>query len=232
MLPAQVVPEWSKLLRSTREARGLSRAAASKAAGASTATIRAYETGARRPNRLRLIALLDALQADPTIRVQVLEEAGYSREPPLVGSNTPGFSYTVFEAMVHIENQPWPVVVMNDNIELVAANRLARMLWKADPGDFAHPFAGNMLVVASNPKFADRILNWDEAVCACVAMLKSHLRGIGLEDGQKGSYFAAVLKALLRGRPPLRCQVPGSMGSYGASRPESPLVIPRRLGRG
>ena len=66
--------------------------------------------------------------------------------------------------------------------------------------EFADPIDRNLLSVASNPRFADRCLNWDEAIGAIVAVFKAHdWSPEHVED--PGPYFAGVMERFLQGDP-------------------------------
>jgi transcriptional regulator with XRE-family HTH domain len=185
-----------------RERLGVSRAAVSARSQIPVPTIRSYETGVRHPTRDHLIALLDALQVEPVQRSEILVGASYAAERAPLDASTPGYSFTVEEARHHIEEQPWPVAVLNENLEVIAANSVAQKLWDIDlDREFPNPIDRNMLVVASSPRFADRLRNWDEAISAGVALLKGHHRAPETMPEGTQTYFAAVLKRFFEGDP-------------------------------
>jgi hypothetical protein len=93
--------------------------------------------------------------------------------------------------------------VLNQLTELTAANSTAQALWGID---LAHELATrsraqlNVLAVASQHRFADLILNWEEAVTVLVAVSKGQpQRPETLED--PSAYFSEVLAEFAKGDP-------------------------------
>jgi transcriptional regulator with XRE-family HTH domain len=195
-------PEWSRLLRNARERLGLSRAAVARRTRIATSTVRSYEIGTRHPSRDHLIATLDALQLEPVARTEILSAAGYSPEKAPLSVETTGYPFTIEEARIYAEEQPWPVTVMNENMDVVCANTTAQRLWDIDlDRDFPEAKDRSMLVVASDPRFADRIKNWDEAVGVGIAILKGHHRAPETMPEGSQAYFASVLSRFFEGDP-------------------------------
>ncbi|HEX5480497.1 MAG TPA: hypothetical protein VFY79_12335, partial [Dehalococcoidia bacterium] len=66
--------------------------------------------------------------------------------------------------------------------------------------EFTEGWERNLVMVASNPRFADRVGNWDELVSILIAIAKgSHYRPQNLES--PSPYFARVLEEFARGEP-------------------------------
>jgi len=86
-------------------------------------------------------------------------------------------------------------------MEVIAANATAQALWDVDLArEFLGPLDRNLLSVASNPRFADRVANWDEAVGTIVWMFKAfHREQEQLEN--PSPYFAAALEHFMKGDP-------------------------------
>ncbi len=121
---------------------------------------------------------------------------GATRFPPEV---TPDYFYTIEQAAEEIELSPWPACVMNDMMDVVAANRLAQTLWDIDfERELTGPGEHNLLSVASNPRFGGKIANWDEAVRTPVSILKAH--GLA-EPEESDGYFASVMQHFFEGDP-------------------------------
>lgn len=125
--------------------------------------------------------------------------AGFAPDGLSVRPQAPDLMFTREEAAAEIERYAWPAFVADEFMEVVAANRVAQRLWGVDLRyEFTGPLERNLLTVASNPRFADRCLNWDEAVSVMISVFKGHHRGP--EDVESPSaYFEAVLQRLLAG---------------------------------
>lgn len=193
-------PEWSQELRSARSDLGLSRAAAAELSSVSPETIKAYELARRKPSRELLDQILTALKIEIGMRNRILTGAGFivaaTRFPPEV---SPDYFYTTEQAAEEIELSPWPACVVNDMMDIVAANRLAQTLWNIDfERDLTGPGERNFLSVASDPRFAEKVSNWDEAVSIAVSILKAQ----GLQEPEESSgYFTSVMQRFLEGDP-------------------------------
>jgi transcriptional regulator with XRE-family HTH domain len=198
-----VALEWSQILKAARERLGLSRAELALRASLSTETVRAYETGRRRATIQSLPLILDALKLERRERNQALVSAGFAPDGALLGpARAPGYNFTLEEAALEVEQYSWPSVVLNDVMEVVVANRVTQRLWGIDlDREFSDPLDRNLLSVASDPRFAPKVLNWDEAVAHAVSVLKGH--HLGPETRPEGSspYFATVMKRFMAGDP-------------------------------
>jgi transcriptional regulator with XRE-family HTH domain len=220
-------PNWSQELRNARAELGLSRSGAARLASVSPETIKAYETGRRKPSRELLARILTALKIEVGTRNRILTGAGFvvgaTLFPPEVA---PDYFYTIEQAAREIEVMPWPACVLNDTMDVVEANRLAQTLWDID---FEHEFRGpgerNLLSVASDPRFAKKVSNWDEAVGIAVSILKAH----GLKEPEESSgYFASVMQHFLEGDPHYVAKFLNVWQNTPARR-QMPLVLPNRL---
>ena len=195
--------EWSRRLRDARESLGLSRSELAARASLSGETIRAYETGKRNATAPTLRAIIDALGLEQVERNQVLTAAGFAPEgPPLAPEVTAGYVFTVEEAALQIEEYAWPSMVINESMEIVAANQVAQRLWSIDLfREFPNPVDRNLLTVASDPRFGGKVVNWDEAVGTAIAVLKGHHRGAETEPEGTSAYFAEVIQRFSAGDP-------------------------------
>jgi transcriptional regulator with XRE-family HTH domain len=184
-------------LRRLRESVGLSRARLGELAGVSAYTIKAYETGSRTPSRLLLTALLDALQAESAQRNEILAAAGFAPGGPGPGARSPTPEHTLEEAIAEIASSPWPAHLNNEYMDVVFANELAQRLWRSDhERDFPEISDRNLLAALSDPRFADRIANWDEAITLAVSILK------GTWDEERLAehpYFQRVVQRFMEG---------------------------------
>jgi transcriptional regulator with XRE-family HTH domain len=168
---------WRAALLAARRRRGVSRARLAVGAGIAADTIKAYEGGLRRPSRAALVRILDELRVDRDERRAILESAGFapddrSHVPP---DRLHAESVSLDDAQAAVDHVRWPCFVVDKFLCVVAANRVAQALWGVDlVREFADPLDRNLLSVATSPRFADRVVNWDEAVGYIVAARKAH----------------------------------------------------------
>ena len=173
-------------------------------AGLSQESIRAYETGRRHPTRDRLAAILQALGATTYEANEVLEAAGFSTPSTMFPVDEyPDYFFSIDELQAEVELVEWPEFVLNNANEVVAANSCAEALWGID---FAHERSTrtraqlNLLSIASQQRFADRIVNWDECVATLAAVFKSRPMNPASLD-EPDPYFSEVLQEFADGDP-------------------------------
>ncbi len=168
----------------------------------SVEAVRSYENARRSPSREHLFAILDALKLDRSERNTILAAAGYASDAyelsPWPASR---FMFTPEEAARFIEDYPWPAFVLNEMMEVSAANAAAQRLWSVDLNtEFLDPIERNLLGVASNPRFAARCTNLPEVLAVMAATFKGHHRGAeSMED--PSPYFAAIMERFFAGDP-------------------------------
>lgn len=197
-----LMDDWARQLRQAREAEGLSREALASVANVSAQTVKAYELGLRNPSQDLLIALLDALKADRSLRNSVLIGAGFAPDGAELGPQNDDYMFGLREAEESIRQRPWPAHVNNELMEVVAANEVAQKLWDVDLArEYNTPVQRNMLTVASTPRFADCVANWDEMVSVGISIMKGHHRGAEEVPEGTSQYFAAVMQLLFAGDP-------------------------------
>jgi transcriptional regulator with XRE-family HTH domain len=192
--------KWKQRLKHARLALGLTQAELARIAGVAEDTVRAVESGRRRPSRATLGAILEGMKLDLKARNEILFSAGFAPIatwfPP---ERAPHYSFTLEEATEEVEKYPWPAFVVNTLMEVLAANTVCQRLWGVNlDQEFNTPVERNLLSVASSPRFADKVQNWDEAVSAAIAVVKDHA-----ETQPEGSspYYAAVMQHFLAGDP-------------------------------
>lgn len=187
---------WHEELRTARKVLGLSRAGVATRVSLSAEAVRNYETGRRHPSRENLIAILNALQVEQAERNRILIAARYAPEgPPMAAGVTSGYVFTIEEAAHQIEEYSWPSMIINEAFEVVAANGVAQRLWGINLfRDFPTPIDRNLISVATDPRFAPKVKNWDEAVATAAAILKGHHRGAETLPEGSGAYFAEVMR--------------------------------------
>jgi transcriptional regulator with XRE-family HTH domain len=196
--------DWQSRLREARRELGLSQHALARLTRLSAETIRAYEARRRRPTKAHLESLVDVLGLPPREANRILSDAGYSpREKVFPVERFTSYYFSEDELQAYVDRQPWPEFVLNQLTELVAANAAAQALWGVD---LVHELASrsraqlNMLAVASQHRFADLILNWEDAVRVLVAVSKGQPRSAeSLED--PSAYFSEVLAEFAKGDP-------------------------------
>ncbi len=191
-------------LRAVRLKAGVSQREVAERAGVSQESIRAYETGRRRPTRERLSAILQALETPAYDANEILEAAGFSTPSSLFPADEyPDFNFSIDELQVEVERVPWPEFVLNNSNEMIAANTAAQALWGVD---FAHERSArnrvrlNVLSIASEHQFASRIVNWDEVVATLVSVVKARQVAPASID-EPDPYFSEVLQAFADGEP-------------------------------
>jgi transcriptional regulator with XRE-family HTH domain len=192
---------WQAELREARQALGLSQRALAAAAGVAAQTVKSYELGLRRPSRELLSAILTALKLERTKRNRILMAAGFAPDGLALRPQNADLMFSEQEAAQEAERQRWPAFVLNEVMEVVCANRVAQQLWGVNlGGEFPNSLDRNLLGVASNPRFADRCVNWDEAIGVMISVFKGHHRGAEDLD-QPSPYFQTVLQQFLAGDP-------------------------------
>ena len=196
---------WHDRLRDARRDLGLSQGDLGGMTSLSAETIRAYESGRRHPSRAHLESIVDGLGLSPLAGNSILVEAGYApREPLFPASQYPGFYFQAEELQPYIDERPWPDFVLNQPLELMAANRAAQALWQID---LANELATrsraqlNMLSVASDHHFADRIPNWPDVMSVIIAVFKGQPRLPESSLDEPSAYFGEVLAEFARGDP-------------------------------
>jgi transcriptional regulator with XRE-family HTH domain len=199
-----VAQEWRSILRDTRVRLGVTQAQLGKQIGVSKETIRGYETRTTRPSRERLEALIFALKIPNAVANEIRESAGYTLLKTVHrGPHEQHRYYTLEELDAVVETVPWPEFVVNDATEVVAANAAVQALWHID---FAHERSVrtraqmNLLAVASDIQFADRVKNWEECVGILISMFKADIpEPLSLDN--PSPYFEEVIKEFIKGDP-------------------------------
>jgi transcriptional regulator with XRE-family HTH domain len=193
--------DWVDRLRAWRLATGLSRESLAATAGVSAESIKAYETGRRRPPREVLVALLDELSVHALDRDTILAQAGYAPDGHMAGTDPANPEHTFEEALEEIRSVEWPSVITNEAMDVVAANSVAQRLWGVDlTREFNTPVQRNMLAQMSNPRIADQMENWEEAIRILLTLVKGSFGDVA-EDTEASKYFQAVMAQFLAGEP-------------------------------
>jgi len=191
--------EWRDQLRDARKRLGLSQRAIAAISGVSYEAVRKYERGTRHPSRHHLSSIIDALQVDRAWRNRLLAAAGYAPDGLDQRPDMEGWWMSAEDAAGEIAAYPWPAFVLGERGEVVAANAVAQRIWAVDlRSEFLDPVERNLLSIASNPRFADRCVNWEEAVTIILRMFKSfHRQPEDLEHPTP--YMEALMRHFLSG---------------------------------
>ncbi len=184
------------MLREERLRLHLTQQQLAAAAHLSTETIHKYERGTRTPGREGLFRILEALQVPQVRAREILGDAGFAPiERLFAQSANPDYFFTLAQAAAYVETVPWPRFVVNNVMEIVVANRAARLLWDVD---FETEYAArsrpqlHFLALMVEPRFASRIVNFDECLATVVAILKGVPRG-GAALENPGPWVQSVL---------------------------------------
>lgn len=168
--------QWRAMMRAARRRMGFTLPEVAERAGLSYEAVRGYENGRRRPTREHLLRVLGAMQANRAEVNEMLLGAGFAPEPTLFPENSyPSFYFTADELDAAVETVPWPQFVVNDTLEVMAANSAAQAVWEVDfeaERRWRTRAQMNVLSVASDHHFADRVANWDELIGFMCAMYK------------------------------------------------------------
>lgn len=202
MLFAMTGEDWRSLLAASRRAVRLSRKELAERARVSVAAIKAYELGPRHPSRERLIAVLDALKVERGARNSILAAAGFLPDGLSLVPGEPRGTFTRDEAAAVVRAARWPAFLLDEWACIIEANDVAQRLWGVDlTTEFADPADRNLLSVASHPRFADRCLNWSEAVGTVMSVFKQKEWGRPEQLDSPSPAFAAALHRFLNGDP-------------------------------
>ena len=189
-------------LRRLRDAAGLARAELAERAGVSVASVKAYEDGTRHPRRNTLVALLDALTADAFAREQTLRAGGFAPDGASPALRSEEEWFTLEGASKAIAIHAHPACVTTELFEVVAANACIQRVWEVDlHRELEGPFQRSFLSMLSTRRFADRLVNWEEALSVAVAVVKGHYGGETAIDPERHPYLAAAVEHLLAGSP-------------------------------
>lgn len=196
------MPAWFDQLRRLREQENVSRAELAARSGISAASIKGYESGVRNPSRPALSNLLDALSADAFARQEILVGAGYAPDGRSPADHLGDEWFTLEDACAEIAPMPHPACVTTELFEVVAANACIQRVWEVDlHRELMGPFERGFLSMLSTPRFADRLLNWSEALSVAVSVVKGHYGGDAALDPSRHPYLAAAVQHLLNGSP-------------------------------
>lgn len=194
---------WRQMLRTARKALRLDQTALARAVGISRETLRSYENGRRVPRREHLEQLILALKLPARDGNAMREALGYLQaESVFRYGKTPNY-FTLDELPRHVAQYPWPSFVVNDAVEVVVVNEACEAVWGIDfetERSERSRVQMNLLSVASDRHFADRVVNWREVLDTMVGVYKANAPAAhDLEDDNP--WFREILVEFSKGDP-------------------------------
>lgn len=215
---------WRAELRQARKGLGLSRRVLAEKTSISFEAIRGYESGRRNATRRRLETLITALKIPNATANIMRESAGFAPKNFLFDLELDRkFFYTLDELPGAVEDTPWPQFVMNDAFEVVAANSWICAVWDIDFAEERRKRTAaqmNVLSVASDHHFADRLKNWDEIIAMFVSIFKAPSpTRYSLDDPTP--YFGEVINEFLSGDPSFLARL---LAIWEVTEPRKPKV--------
>ena len=195
----KVMKTWNRLLADARRSIGLTQAELAAKGGISEDTVKAYEVGRRRPSPAALDRLFMVLNVDWRSRNDILTSGEFSPGPLWPGGRTNAERYlTVEEASEEVALRPWPSLVLNEKLEVLATNEAGYRIMEIDPERLSDPLKRSLLTIVTEPQMSQRLVNWDDAVAAMIALFKAHMdRAESLDE--PSAYFSAVLARIYEG---------------------------------
>lgn len=182
------MPTWRELLRAERTRRGVSQSSLATLAGVSVRTVERYERGASTPVRTTLLRLCRALQLSNVSLNTILTAAEFVPRPLVPGRPS---GLRVLQAS--LASYPWPALVLNERVEIVAWNRPATLVAELD---FARvlplPHQRNLIRIATMDHFVQRMLNWHEVVTVMVGMFAGNQYDF-IKPDRDPLYFKAIV---------------------------------------
>ncbi len=201
---ARMGDEWRSMLRVARRKVRISQQRLADNIGLSLEAVRGYETGRRKPSSRRLEQIITALKVPNADANAIREDAGFaSIRNVYTNERDANYYYTVDEYPAVVEEAPWPEFVLNDAMEVVATNKIVQALWGID---FELEIAQrtraqtNLLAVASENRFADRVVNWEECLTRLVEVFKA-MAGDPASIDQLQPYFTEVVTTFASNDP-------------------------------
>lgn len=190
--------EWYDLIRAERRRLGITQAELANRAGLSPETVRKYEGGTRTPSRVSIERVLGALQAPHTTVRRVLLDLGMAAPGSLYGlGDVYDYRFTIPELRVFVNQTPWPQFVINNTLEIVAANTATQALWEMDlSAEVLERTRArvNLLAILGHHRLRQSLKNRFEIMAIVVSVLKVFPESRTLLD-EPGSLFAEVFDA-------------------------------------
>jgi transcriptional regulator with XRE-family HTH domain len=169
--------DWRQALREHRKARGFTQTRLARDANLSLSALKQYEAGQRHPSRETLDAIIAALGLTAEQSSAIRAGAGYAPDMRRIFYERLG-PYELADLQQQTETYNWPVFVTNISADVLLANRaffgvLGGELERLFREDASYR---NFLSVASDPRFAARVKNYDESMRFFIGLMKGEER--------------------------------------------------------
>jgi transcriptional regulator with XRE-family HTH domain len=193
--------DWRASLREHRTARRLSQGDVAKLANLSAASVRAYENGSRHPTVEALGAMITAIGITPEDAAPIRAGAGYTVDLRWLISGRYAPS-EIEDLATRAERYTWPVWVTNIAGQILVANQAFRRCLGKELAEVfdSDPSRRSFIASASDPLFADRVTNWEEAVSFMIGVAKGETRTEHNLERPAG-YTAEAIGRFLQGDP-------------------------------
>lgn len=190
--------DWPDLIRAERRRLGITQTELAERAGMSPETVRKYEAGSRNPSRASIERVLAALQAPHTTVRRVLLDLGMAAPGSLYGlGGVEDYRFTIPELRSFVEETPWPQFVIDNTLEVVAANAATQALWEMDlsPEVLERTRARvNLLAILAHHRLRQSLRNRFAIMAIVVSVLKVFPESRNLFEAP-GTLFAEVFDA-------------------------------------
>lgn len=169
--------DWRHALREHRKARGFTQTRLAREASLSLSALKQYETGQRHPSAEALDAIIAALGLTAEQSSAIRAGAGFAPDMRRIFYERLG-PYDVHDLQEQANRYSWPVFVANLAADILVANEpFFRVLGSELEQLFrADATQRNLLSVASDPRFAKRVRNWDESMRFFIGLMKGEER--------------------------------------------------------
>lgn len=192
--------DWRRAIREHRRKRRISQPDLAARSGLSLSAVKAYESGRRHPTREALSAIVDALGITADQANPLFAGAGYAANWHAIFHEAYG-PRDVPWFTEQVERSTWPVFVTNEASDLIAANRPLRLLHGMALDEvLPQPDRWNYLALASQPWYAERLENWDEAMTFVLGLAKAVMRR-DLNPERPAPWNSESYKRFLQGEP-------------------------------
>ncbi|MGH7622527.1 MAG: helix-turn-helix domain-containing protein [Gemmatimonadaceae bacterium] len=191
--------DWRSSLREHRIARRISQPEIARRAGLSVSAVKGYEGGQRHPSSDALMAIIDAIGLPFEDANRIRAGAGYVIDLRAILNERYASNHDALRE--EVEHYAWPVFVTNQASDVLFANRAFRLVvgLESRPQPIAEK-RFNILARASDPEFADRVLNWDQVMTFIIGLAKAETRfEQNLE--RPGSFVRDAVTSFLNGNP-------------------------------
>ncbi len=169
--------DWRAALREHRKSRGFTQTRLARESSLSLSALKQYETGQRHPSAEALDAIIAALGLTAEQSNPIRAGAGYAPDMRRIFYDRLG-PYELHDLEEQANRYSWPVFVANIASDILVANKaFFRVLGPELEGLFrADASQRNLMAVASDPRFAGRVRNWDDSMRFFIGLMKGEER--------------------------------------------------------